>query len=1294
LFTYTKKIFLNLHTISKKTTLFELMKKFLYLAYFLFTFFCFSQQKGDVVISWTSKMEYAIGENTISVPQFQPENYLFDSYTKELLFNTKIPSNAFGDEKSLEISNLDLEIIPENLLGELEKSKIPKKFEATITSNYARNEIYVSLLVSPIIYEDNIYKRVKSFAYAFNNKAATANRNTNNIYNSVLTDGEWFRFYIQKSGVYKISKSFLRDLGINTNNINPQKIKLYGNGGRMLPLKNNVAYPEDLAENAIQIIGEEDGVFNDNDFILFYGEGVDNWSQENETNGNLYSDKSYYYITYSGIDGKRIPESTQPTTNATQIITEFDDTQFHEIDKVNIVKLGRVWFGEEFNNTNIQEFTFSIPNIVTGSNIKMNIHLATTSPGSTNFKIEANGQLLGTSLFSSKQSGKLPDENSVTFSSIPATENLAIKLTFNDGGIPIANGYLDYINLSYKKQLKGYGKQFRFQNNATSNTNIKEYQIANPTSIAQIWDITDINNATKYTNPSQPIFSFKTDSASLRKYIAVDNGDFLTPLKDSQTKIANQNIKGNIFKNEQGQFQDVDYLIITPEEFYNEAEKLANFHRSYSQLNTKVIKVESIYPEFSSGKQDIGAIRNLVRYVYNNASTPDRKVKYVNLFGDTSYDFKKRISKNTNFVPIYHALNSYEVSENSFACDDYYGRMDDNEGCMDVGCLQGNIDIAVGRMIANTKEQADELVNKVIEYHDLKSYGNWRNNYVVIADDADAASDKSLQEIIDDIATTVVNEKPFINTKKILLDSYTQESAAGGKRYTQARKDMFNAFVTGALVFNYLGHGGEDGLAQERLWEKIDGEKLNNRYRYPLFVTITCDFSRFDNPLRETAGEFTFWNPKGGAIAMITTVREIGQTTGERFNYNIAKYIFGYGNNQSISIAEALRQAKNEYGAYVKIVAFLGDPALQLALPKPKVRLTKVNDVLVTQATDDFKALGFVKLNGEVVDENDNFQANYNGEVAIQIFDKNIMRATLNNDNNAPPINFTTLGETIFRGNATVVNGNFELSFVVPRDISVPVGNGKISFYSKRNIILLDKTGVDTSIKIGGVNLNAPADTTAPTVRLYMNDQTFVNGGNTNESPIFLAFLDDENGINTASGIGHDIVAILDGDENNPYKLNDYYETELDNYKKGKLKFPFRNLALGLHTITFKAFDVYNNPVIAEIQFVVVGNESITLTNVLNYPNPCVNYTQFWFTHNRPFEPLDVQVQIMTITGKIIWSKNQVVNTEGFLSREITWDGKDDFGDKIGKGVYIYKLTVKSSLTNTKTEKYEKLVIL
>jgi len=384
------------------------------------------------------------------------------------------------------------------------------------------------------------------------------------------------------------------------------------------------------------------------------------------------------------------------------------------------------------------------------------------------------------------------------------------------------------------------------------------------------------------------------------------------------------------------------------------------------------------------------------------------------------------------------------------------------------------------------------------------------------------------------------------------------------------------------------------------------------------------------------------------------------------------------------------------------MVFYIGDPALKLAIPKPSIVLTKINDEPIETTTTVLKALSKIKLSGEIRNIDGNtLLSNYNGDIAVQIFDKSINRSTLGNDgtrnnsNNLIILNFQILGETIFRGNASVQNGLFDIEFIVPRDISIPLGNGRVSFYAKSSQpILQDQTGFNILIPIGGINENAEEDNIGPRVRLYMNDETFISGGITNESPFFLAFLEDENGINTASGIGHDIVAILDGDENNPYILNDYYETELNDYTKGKVRFPFRDLAPGLHTITFRAWDVYNNPITAEIQFIVIGDDVVKLTNVLNYPNPFVNYTQFWFSHNRPFEPLDVQVQIFTITGKVVKTINQVVNTEGFLSREITWDGKDDFGDKIGKGVYIYKLTVKSTLSNKSAQKTEKLVIL
>ncbi len=1278
------------------------MKKSLTILYLFSFFICLSQNSGQIKLNWVvnSKISYETFE--FSAPHFQQENFQFDLSKKQIFCQVQINNTGFVNENSLVISNLEYENISLNEIGDLNLNNISTEINAKLLNSQDREEVSALIIVSPVIKDGTSYRKLISFDYSFtlgNLDRRSVNRAS--ISSSVLATGDWYRFFVKSSGAYIINKSFLQQLGINTSSFDPRNLKIYGNGGRMLPLLNSEYYPDDLTENAILVNGENDGVFNDNDNIIFYAEGLDNWNTENKTFGNLYDDKSYYYINIQGNAGKRINPMPQPTPSSSITFTDFDDTTFYETDQVNIGRLGRRWFGESFNIKNEQTFNFNIPNVVAASQMNIEVFGAARSFVATNFKVNVNGTEIGTlnpSIIGSNDSNLFYE--SIFNGVLPANDNIALKITYNNGGVPTSEGYLDYISIRSKRNLAGYGKQFRFQNNlSATGSGVVTYQFSNANNINQVWNITDIYNVSNIVNSNTANFSFTANLGSLQKYIAIDFNNLYAPLKDNNTKIGNQDLKGTIFNDSQGNFKDIDYLIITPTSLYSQAESLANFHRNHSGMNVKTVFLESIYQEFSAGKQDIGAIRNFVKYVYNNASTPSNKVKYLNLFGDASYDFKNRIRNNTNIVPIYHSIDSNSLAETSFASDDYFGMMDDNEGNLNGN--YGRADIAVGRMIVSTAQQAEQMVNKVIEYHDIKAYGNWRNNYVFVADDPSpfATGDNQLQFFQNRLADKVLAEKPFLNTDKILLDSYVQEASAGGFRYPQAREDFFNAFAKGALVVNYLGHGGEDGLTQERVWEKSDGQTLANRYKYPLFVTLTCDFSRFDNPLRQTAGEFTYWNPSGGAIAMITTVREIGQGTAQIFNDTFASKLLAYGSTNYPSIGEALRLAKNVSIGSGKVIFCIGDPALMLAIPKPKVVLTKINDMPISGQIDDLKSLGFVKISGEIQDENSIPITNYDGDLSINIFDKNMPRTTLRNDfydaypsgTNMP---FITLGETIFRGNASVNAGKFEFGFVVPRDIRIPVGNGRISFYAKKNQALLDQTGVDTNIKIGGVNLLAPTDNTPPTARLYMNDETFVNGGITNESPIFLAFLDDENGINTASGIGHDIVAILDGKITSPYILNDYYETELDNYKKGKIRFNFKNLPLGLHTLTFKAWDVYNNLVTAEIQFIVVGDETLTLTNVLNYPNPFVNYTQFWFTHNRPFEPLEVQVQILTITGKIIWTKNETVNTTGFLSRDISWDGRDDFGDKIGKGVYVYKLTVKSVLTDSTTEKYEKLVIL
>ncbi len=1267
------------------------------LLYGLLSIPSFGQQSGVFTLEWKDNVPLFVGDVSVTLPEFQSQYMYYDADNKQLYFSTNISVADAANPNSLRITNIVYENITTAQLGDLSLAKIINAPNATITSIKSRNDWYAGLKLSPIVKDGAGYKRIKSFSYSFTLGAQRLSvKSTNSftsISNSVLASGAWYRFYVEKSGVYKITRGFLQQLGFDTNT-DPRNIKIYGNGGRMLPLLNEVDYPADLAENAIRFVGEEDGSFDNSDYILFYAEGVDNWNTDSRTHINLFADRSYYYVTSSGGVGKRITTMPEPTGAPDVTTASFDEYVYHERDLVSIARLGRKWHGEQFNVEDNQEFEFEIPNVVaTDATIIVSAAAASINP--TSMGVEVNGQDVGSLSFDSQGEYDSGYDGYLSTTFTPSSD-ITVTLKYNNGGVPTSNAWLDYIIIKAKRNLQGTNDQFRFTyNDAANNIGVIQYQFSNASSIDAVWDITDIYNTTKVADNDAAQFSFKATMGEARKYITVVSSDYYTPLRESNARVANQNLKGTIFNNSQGQFQDIDYLIVTPEFLLSQAESLANIHRTQSGLNVKVITLDKIYEEFSSGKQDIGAIRNFVKYIYNNASSDENKIKYVNLFGDASFDFKDRIPNNTNIVPIYHDFSPTDTGRGNYSIvstyvsDDFFVMMDDGEGAG-----AGAADIAAGRMVVSTTSQAEEMVNKVAEYLSEEAYGRWRNEYLIIADDADKPSDTGFVTDQEDLVDIIIANRPFINMRKVYIDSYVQQASSGGERYPDAKEQIIRSINYGTLVVNYLGHGSENGIASERLLETADAQVFTNRYKYPLFITATCDLTRFDNPYRTTAGEEIYWNPTGGAIAMITTTRAIFINSATSFNTALASRLYAFDGGEYPSMAEAMRQTKSNREDY-RLIAFVGDPALKLAVAEPKIVLTKINDIPVADVTEPVKSLEYVKLTGNVTTEGGSLIANYNGELEITVFDKNIDRETLNNDGLLPAnIGFNTLGETIFRGSATVTNGQFEVGFVVPRDIRIPIGSGRISFYAKRNNLFQDQTGYDNDIQIGGINPNAAEDKTAPTVRLYMNDESFVSGGITNDSPILLAYLQDEHGINTASGIGHDIIGILDGDETNPFLMNDYYEANLNDYTKGEVRFPFSDLEKGLHTLTFKAWDVYNNLVTADIQFVVAGDDALELEHVLNYPNPFVSYTEFWFNHNRPFEPLDVQVQVFTVTGKVVRTINQTVITDGFLCREITWDGRDDFGDKIGKGVYIYKLTVKSTTTNKTAHKYEKIVLL
>lgn len=1278
------------------------MKNATLFAFLVFSMQFFSQSK-QIVLNWEGASDFHRNQE-ISITDTPNYN------TSTNLYSEVWTDDGFATPNSVRVSNVSYQNISINSLTELDVQKLPNDIAYSISSNRGRDKIFTTFSITPIIKQAGVYKRIVSFQldYSKANTLPTPNRSVG-VTNSLLASGNWYKFRVDKTGIHRIDRSFLSNLGMNVNNLDPRKIKIYGNGGNMLPLRNSLNTEYDLVENSIMVVGEDSGSFNQGDYILFYGE-VNQYSQESNTHINIYDDNAYYFITADGENGNRISPYNEPTGNPNTTITRFNDHQYFEIDELNPALVGRRWFSNRFDINNEQSFEFNFPNIISGTPMDVNVYCLATAEVITTMSIEVNGQSQETLQFGTINTTTLASGRSYSGQVNASSETVKVTLKYNNAGNPQSNAFLDYISVNALRQLTGGSTQMNFRfDEAALLSGIGEYQFANASQYSQIWDVTNTGAITAIINESNAQnINFKAQMGQVRKYVAVHNSDFFAPISVTPSTVPNQNLKGTIFKDAQGNFQDVDYLIVTPPMLLQPALRLANHHKNRNGLRVKVVTTDKIYNEFSHGKQEIGAIRNFVKYIYDNASSPENRIKYLNLFGDTSVDYKSRLQGNNNMVPTFHVIDIGSISaSNTYMSDDFFGMMDPVEGAM---ASSDKLDIAVGRMVVDNVTLANDMVNKVIAYESGTAYGNWRNNFVLVSDDADTPSDGKLQFRLDSLGNAISFHKPFVNVIKIHSDSYQQETSSGGNRYPKVNEAIENAIDVGTLVLNYFGHGGEDGLASERIITKESVQNLRNRNRYPLVVTVTCEFSRFDNPLRPTGGEYTYWNREGGAIALISTTRQIGVELGTDFNQKLGEFLYAYYMEDFVPPAEALRRAKNEIAnGNRRVIFYIGDPAMYLAFPQKEVRLTTVNGMPLGQKNDTLKALSRIKLGGEVIDRNGSLVSNYNGILEAKVFDKRLQRQTLGNDGttgvigedqNGNPIigliimEFSTLGEGIFNGQASITNGQFEFEFVVPRDIAIPVGKGRVSLYAKRTGSFEDQAGYNETILVGGINENAPEDNIGPQIRLFMNDESFVSGGVTNNSPILIAKLEDESGINTASGIGHDITAILNGDETNPFILNNYYQAEVDDFTKGSLSYRLRDLEEGLHTLTLKAWDVYNNSSTAEIQFVVAGSNDLKIERVLNYPNPFVSYTEFWFNHNRPFETLEVQVQVFTVTGKVVWTRNQVVNTDGFLSREITWDGRDDFGDRIGKGVYVYKLTVKSTLTNKKVEKFEKLVIL
>jgi hypothetical protein len=730
-----------------------------------------------------------------------------------------------------------------------------------------------------------------------------------------------------------------------------------------------------------------------------------------------------------------------------------------------------------------------------------------------------------------------------------------------------------------------------------------------------------------------------------------------------------------------------DMVIVSPEAFFPAANRLANFHRA--ELDVVVVSPAQIYNEFNSGAQDISAIRDFMRMIYDKAGAdPNQFPQYLLLFGDGSFDYKDKVEGNTNYVPAYQTRNSISPIS-SYTSDDYFGLLDANEG----GSITDGdrLDVGIGRITAASPEEADQIVDKIIHYSQVASFGDWRNLVTFVGDDEDNNLHINSPE---KMSRYLTNNYPVYNIDKIYFDAYRQQNTSARDRYPDVEEAIVQRINSGALIVNYTGHGGINDWAHERVFSTDDIKKLNNFNNLPVFVTATCDFSKYDDPANKTAGEYLLTNPQGGAIAMVTTVRLVYAYANDQLNNAFYDYAFEpLPNGEMPRLGDIMVSTKNNIPIESNNRKFtlLGDPALKIAYPEMDVVTTEINGK--APGMDTLSALSLVTIKGEVRDKGGNILSGFNGVVYPTVFDKPDTIRTLKNDADSKYRDFPLQNSILFKGISTVKNGSFEFSFIVPKDINYQIGWGKISYYAEDTVSGIDAHGY-TPCEIGGASDSAVIDNEGPVVRLFMNDTLWRTGGITDENPILIAKLSDESGINTTgNGIGHDITAVLDGDEASKLFLNNYYQAQLDNYRKGTVRYQLSNLSPGEHTIEVKAWDVHNNSGTGSTTFIVAESAALAISSLMNYPNPFTSSTTFSFEHNMPNAELKMVLRIFSSSGQLVSKLEADVLSKGYRVDGITWESAGADLDNIGKGVYVYSLFIESP-DGQRAQAFEKLVIL
>lgn len=1088
---------------------------------------------------------------------------------------------------------------------------------------------------------------------------------------SVLKQGKFVKIRIKESGVYKLTYSDLQNMGIN-----PSQVRIFGYGGAMLNQSFNQPKYDDLPEIPVYMDKGTDGVFNSGDYILFYAQGVVSWRYDSSRQmfvhtNNYYSNYGYYFVTSDAGEGRKIEgvDRTLPSDATAYEMNSFIDYQVHEKELVSLSNTGRELFGETFSDNVTLNLDFTFPNILKTANaVRFRLDVAASASALSYFNLSADQNQVGLLSVAKKTENDHYEKGRAAaglYNYTPSADLIKVRLDYAKPNVS-AKGYLNFLEINAKRSLIMTGNVMQFQHTEYLGTNTyNRYTLSNASVNTQIWDITDHVNVQRVNAPvSGNSLSFYSSNSEIRTYLAI-NPSSSFPKPDVIGEVPNQNLHA---------MKSADMIIITHPNFLQQANRLAKAHNDKGEIVVDVVTTEQVYNEFSSGTPDGTAYRWLMKMFYDramDAGKPSERPRNLLLFGRGSFDNREILTstKNKGFVLTYQAEHSLNETL-SYVTDDYFTFLEDSEGTQ---ISAHTMDIGVGRFPVSTVQEATDVVNKTINYMKNENRGAWKNQICFLADDGDSSLH---MKQADSISSMIGRAHPGYQYTKIYLDAYQQEVTASGESYPVARTQFHNMLNNGMFILNFIGHANASGWTNEQILTTNDVRNLSNE-NLPLWIGATCNFLQFDLP-NVSAGEHVLLNPVGGGIGIVSAARPVYASQNLNINKMLMHYLFTKdGSRKNMSLGEAMMRTKNYLGNESNKLSYvlMGDPSLKLNYPDQYFVTTEEINGLEAAESDTLRALSVATFKGKIVDVNGQHIEDFNGTVSATVFDKEQSIMTLDNDKNYPEdqksMTYKDRPNKLFSGVTNVVDGEFELTFMLPKDIKYNYGLGRINYYATSQGDGPEAQGYYEKFTIGGSNPYVIEDEDGPDITMYLNAPDFVSGGKVNETPVFIANVHDINGINqVGSGIGHDITLVVDEDPNQTYILNDYFKSVENDYTQGSIRYKLPELKQGKHTLTFKVWDLLNNSSSETIEFEVVKGLEPQIFSIMNYPNPVKSFTKFKVNHDRPETVLNIQLSIYDLSGRQIWTINQSTLSE------INWDLTDVSGVRIPKGVYLYRASI------------------